>query len=207
MLESSKPNQMKKVLIFILSMALSTSIFAQAKPIYFYGSKITTDPAIATAYGIYGKVGPDSLCVLKTYNLMDELLSTGVYKDETLKVEHGDFVFYNDYRDFNYEYNTTFYLKDKTRFVSQKGRFEEGLQTGRWISFFPNGNIFTVTNYTAGKKNGLYAYYDIVGNVIQTGKYVMDKKDGEWFYNRGKKREVYVMGVLQRGGKATGTIN
>lgn len=198
---------MKKIVLLLLSIAFSTNLFAQAKPIYFYGNKITTDPSIATAYGVYGKVGPDSLCVLKTYNLMDELLSTGVYKDETLKVEHGDFVFYNDYRDFNYDHNTTFNLKDKTRFVSQKGRFEEGEQVGQWTSYYPTGNVLSITHFTAGKKNGLYAYYDNDGNVIQTGKYVMDKKDGEWFYNRGKKREVYVMGVLQKGGRASGTIN
>lgn len=206
---------MKKFLIFVSAIIFSINVSAQTqvKALYFRGNKITSDSTIATSYGVYGIVGPDKLCILKTYNLYDELTSTGSYKDETLKVEHGDFVYYNDYRDFNYQNNTSFFLKDKTRYVSLKGRFEDGLRTGKWTTFYPTGNILMITTYLEGQKNGLFGYYENNGDVIQTGNYVMDKKDGEWFYNKGRRKEVYIMGVLQKEekkkkqSKASGTVN
>ncbi|KQB98957.1 toxin-antitoxin system YwqK family antitoxin [Pedobacter sp. Hv1] len=202
---------MKKFSIFIVFIILSITAFAQAKPIYFRGNQVVNNANIATSYGVYGKIESENIWTLKKYSLYDELEMTGSYKDGALKIEHGNFVYYNDYRDFNYQNNTAFYLKDKTRYVAQTGRFENGLEVGKWMMFYPNGNLLNITTYVAGKKNGLFAYYDSNGNVIQTGNFVMDKKDGEWFYNRGKKREVYIMGVLQKENrnqsKASGTIN
>lgn len=202
---------MKKFSILVVFTILNIIAFAQAKPIYFYGNKVVTNPDMATSYGVYGKVESENLWTLKMYSLFDELQMTGSYKDETLKTEHGNFVYYSDYRDFNAQNNTAFHLKDKTRYVAQTGRFENGLEVGKWMMFYPNGNILNIATYVEGKKNGLFAYYDSNGNVIQTGNFVMDKKDGEWFYNRGKKREVYIMGVLQKENKkqskASGTIN
>jgi len=204
---------MKRCWVLFLLLFANVAVFAQVKPIYFYGNQIVSDPNKATSYGVFGKISNEDIWVLKRYNLYDELLSTGSFKDESLTIEHGDFVFYSYVQDFNDEYLTHFSIKDKYRFVAQKGKFDNGLETGEWIWYFPTGNVMTILTYEKGVKNGPFYNYDRSGNVIQSGKYLNGEKEGEWLYNRGRDKEFYIMGVpqgeskKQNQPKASGTIN
>lgn len=183
---------------YVLGLLLFASIglHAQVKPIYYYGNKVTSDSTKATSYGIYGKVPGQELWILKKYNLYDELLSTGTFKDEILTIKHGVFSFYSDVDDFNYQHNTTFNLKDRYRFLAQQGRYENGLEVGKWYLYYPNGALMTLATYDNGVKNGEYASYDKSGYVVQKGNYVKGEKDGEWWYDRGRRKQVFKNGEL-----------
>lgn len=202
----------KNWILFIL-FSFNLSVIAQVKPIYLNGNQIVSDPNKATSYGVFGKISNEDIWVLKRYNLYDELMSTGSFKDASLTIEHGDFVFYSYVQDFNDEYLTHFSIKDKSRFIAQKGKFDNGLETGEWIWYFPTGSVMTILTYEKGVKNGPFYNYDRNGNVIQSGKYLNGEKEGEWLYNRGKDREFYVKGIPQEESKkqiqskASGTIN
>ena len=81
-----------KLLILLLFVAFSYA-FSQAKPIYFNGNKVTTNADEATSYGVYGKLSGQDLWVLKRYDLDDNLMLSGSYKDEQLSKPHGKFIF------------------------------------------------------------------------------------------------------------------
>lgn len=191
----------KFTLIAIFSFFFSLMGFAQLKPIYFIGESITKDSTLATSYGIYGKLTGEGLYALKIFDLDNNLKTTGTYKDENLKIAHGDFVYYADVALFNQVNGTSFILKGKTRFITGKGSFVEGRQTGRWISFFPNGKIMNVTTYSSGIRHGFYGTFDKKGKNLVSGAYHTGQKDGEWLYDNGKVKEIFIKGVKQQKSK------
>ena len=186
-----------KRIFFILAFGLNISVFAQLKPIYFVGSTVVQDSTKATSYGIYGKLSGEDLYVLKIYDLDDNLTTTGSYKDQDLKIAHGAFVYYADVNIFNRMNHTSFTLKGKTRYITGKGNFVDGDQHGRWISFFPDGKIMSVTTYVKGIRHGFYGKYDRRGKMLVSGNYKLDEKDGEWQYREGRDKEFFINGIKQ----------
>lgn len=184
-----------KLSILVMFLSVNFCAFAQLKPIYFRGNMVISDSTQATSYGVYGKLSGEELYVLKTFDLENNLKITGTYKDDSLKIAHGSFVYYEDVDVFNRINGTNFSLKDKTRFISGKGAFKDGFQNGRWINFYPNGAIHTVVTYVMGVKHGFFGVYNKNGKTIISGAYKVDKKDGEWI--SGKVKQIYDDGVLQ----------
>ena len=186
---------MKPFLVFLFTLIFYFTTTAQVKPIYFIGDSTTTDKTKATAYGVSGKLSGDSLYMLKMYDLYDNLMQTGTYKDEKLTVPHGRFLYYSYVDDFNYDNETNFYLKDKDRFLSGQGDFVDGRKVGRWVKFFPDLKIFEITNYVLGLKHGEYKVFNRKGKITTAGNYKLDVKEGVWVYDYGKK-EYYTDGLL-----------
>ncbi len=188
---------MKLFLLIVLS-GLSFAVFGQYKPIYFRGENIVADSTIATSYGVYGKLSGEDLYAIKVFDLQNNLITTGTYKDERLKIAHGAFVYYKSVNEFNEMNAANFVLKDdKVRFVSGKGNFVNGNRSGRWIAFFPDGRIMNVTTYVNDVKHGFFGSYTKKGKIIISGAYYMGEKDGEWLYDNGKVKEYFVKGVRQ----------
>ena len=188
---------MKLFLLIILS-GLSLAVFGQYKPIYFRGENIVADSTIATSYGVYGKLSGEELYAIKVFDLQNNLITTGTYKDERLKIAHGAFVYYKGVSEFNEMNAENFVLKDdKVRFISGKGNFVNGNRSGRWIAFFPDGRIMNVITYVNDVKHGFFGSYTKKGKIIVGGAYYMGEKDGEWLYDNGKVKEYFVKGVRQ----------
>ena len=183
------------LIVFILSFVIYFSADAQVTPIYFYGNQLTQDKDKATAYAVFGKLSTDSVYTFKMYDLYDNLLQTGFYKDDSLKIPHGRFSKYESIEDFNYNHDAYFYIKNKDRFLSEQGEFVDGKKVGRWIQFYPDGKIFSITNYLAGFKHGEFKAYSRKGKLISGGYFKLGLKDGLWIYEFGKK-ERYNNGVL-----------
>lgn len=188
---------MKKYLLFLMVGLIGLAAKAQLKPVYFYGDAVTSDASKATSYGVYGKLSTEDLWVLKRYDLQDNLLQTGSYKDEMLTTPHGQFVFYMDLAYFNLLGKENFKLKNKTRFKYQEGAFVDGLEQGKWVLYYPDGNVLNEQNYKDGKLNGEFKTLDRYGNIILSGQYVMGEKDGEWIVEKGAKKQVYEKDVLK----------
>ncbi|MGF1922729.1 MAG: toxin-antitoxin system YwqK family antitoxin [Bacteroidia bacterium] len=186
-----------KLLFLCILASLNLTAFAQLKPIYFRGNDLISDSTKATSYGVYGKLSGENLYALKIFDLYDNLTTTGTYKDEELKVPHGNFVYYGDVNLYNSVNGTSFMLKGKNRYVTGKGSFIDGKQSGRWMTFFPDGKVMNVTTYVNGVKHGFYGLYDRKGKTIVSGSYYVGEKDGVWLYKDGKTKETYVKGVKQ----------
>lgn len=187
---------MKKISVLLFSIFFYCTVNAQVSAIYFYGDQITKDKEKATSYAVFGKLSTDSLYVLKLYDLDDNLLQTGFYKDEELKIPHGKFLIYKSVEDFNYDNETNFYIKNKDRFLFEQGEYKDGKKIGRWIQFFPDEKIFSITTYLEGYRHGEYKVYNRRGKLTTVGHYKLDLKDGIWLNNEGKK-EIFNNGVLQ----------
>ena len=184
------------ILVLLFLLLFCNALNAQVTPIYFYGNQLTQDKDKATSYGIYGKLSTENLWAFKRYDLYDNLIQTGFYADELLRVAHGKFAFYESIERFNLINRESFTIKGKERFLAQEGAFVNGLEQGKWFHYFPDGNVFNVQNFVDGKLNGKFITYDRYGNFVIMGNYVDDKKHGEWLLKKGKIRELWEMGVL-----------
>lgn len=82
--------------------------------------------------------------------------------------------------------------------LAHKGEFTFGEKSGNWISYYNNGNISAKGQFSGGKKSGLWEYYDEDGALDEKGGYVNGDKDGDWtmFFRDG--------GIRQRGGYSSG---
>lgn len=192
-----------------LNLFVLSGLNAQVKTIYYAGEQVLTDTTLAktyaTSFAIYGKLSNDSLYVFKKYDIYNNLLGTGTYKDEFLIIPHGKFTYYSDVETFNDFNNSSFPYTNKNIFVSEEGNYEDGLAVGEWKSFYPDGKLMAVGTFKNGKKQGKFAAYNAKGILETSGNYVNDKKEGEWIFKRGRKKIFYVNDVEQK--KVKGNIN
>jgi antitoxin component YwqK of YwqJK toxin-antitoxin module len=175
----------------MISVWLCQSSFAQVKPIYFKGDEITTDSTKATSYAVFGKLSTDDLWLIKRYDLYNSLMVTGSFKDVQMKIPHGKFTYYEYVDVFNNANNTFFNFKGRERFTSGSGSFIDGKQNGIWLTFFPDGKVFTSSTFVNGVLHGEFSKYDRKGAMEIGGNYVNGKKDGEWIFASGLHKIVY----------------
>lgn len=186
-------------LLIILLFALGSCFLeasAQVAPIYFYGDSIIKEKEYATSYAIYGKLSEEELWVFKRFDLYNNLIQTGSYKDEKLSVPHGKFDFYSDIYEFNSAHLTSFNLKGLTRFLSQTGTFVDGKEEGRWQLFYPDGTLLNRQDFVKGKQHGEFVTYDKRGRVQIQGNFVDGERDGKWIFKGGAQEIIYDKGKV-----------
>lgn len=179
-----------RLLIFLLFVAVTTA-FSQAIPIYFNGNRVTTDKDNATSYGVYGKLSGEDLWVLKRYDLDDNLMFSGAYKDEQLSKPHGKFIFYGSIFDYNYQNFTNFKIATTDRYITQQGEYIDGLEEGKWTDYFPDGRIMGYRNYINGKLEGETAYFNYKGRRMLFGHFKGGLRVGTWYDLKKKVKEVF----------------
>lgn len=182
---------MMKVRLVILLFAATLQAFSQAKPIYFNGNRITTNADQATSYGVYGKLSGEDIWVLKRFDLYDNLMLSGSYKDELLTKPHGKFTFYSSIYDYNYENFTNFKNPKTDRYTSQQGEFVDGLEEGKWYDYFPDGKIMGFRTFDKGKLHGEVSFYNHKGRRLLHGYYKEGLREGVWYDLKRKVKEVY----------------
>lgn len=178
------------LLIFFLNCTISQA-FSQAKPIYFNGNRVTTDANQATSYGVYGKLSGEELWVLKRYDLDDNLMFSGAYKDEQLTKPHGKFIFYGSIQDYNYQNFTNFKNITTDRYITQQGEYVDGLEEGKWTDYFPDGRLMGYRNFLNGKPDGETAFFNYKGRRMFVGQYKNGMRTGTWYDLKKKVKDVF----------------
>ncbi|MHC1706789.1 MAG: toxin-antitoxin system YwqK family antitoxin [Bacteroidales bacterium] len=78
-------------------------------------------------------------------------------------------------------------------------RDKEGLQQGKWVTFWDNGNIHTEGSYRGGKKNGYFREYTPDGKLFKMFKYIDDElqADAEEIAKIDERADYYSNGKLK----------
>ena len=90
----------------------------------------------------------------------------------------------------NKEVYCNFYNRDTLIYT---GRYDSiNNKTGKWLYFWPNGNIKKIGKYILNEKNKEWNYFYEDGSIQQKGNYVKNKPHGtwEWWYKSGQKRRM-----------------
>lgn len=84
------------------------------------------------------------------------------------------------------------YMKyNKANQVVEKGKFDYGLKTGTWKTWFDNGNLQSCYRWKNGFKQGDFCLLDSLGNLQQTGTYKKNLRSGTWIDHRTKDTTYY----------------
>lgn len=184
---------MKRLLITFFIMSGWLSSYSQVRTILLDAKdRITQDSTQAATYGAFGKIDGDSVYTFKKFDFDGTLLMSGSFRDDSLQVPHGKFVYYewivSPYNniDQGYEYN------GRARYVAISGVFINGNRNGRWLGFYPDGKVKQLMTYVRGVLHGVYQYMDTDGKVQISGQYISGKKNGTWILRGGKQEDEYV---------------
>lgn len=93
------------------------------------------------------------------------------FKPDTILVTHSGFdgkLLHGDY--------TVFYPNKN---LKEKGKFENGLKTGEWKSWFENGEVQSISHWRSGKQEGLFSEFDRLGKPIRTGRFKRGQLKGD----------------------------
>ncbi|WP_452223473.1 toxin-antitoxin system YwqK family antitoxin [Lacinutrix chionoecetis] len=96
---------------------------------------------------------------------------------------------------------TKYYINNQ---LAEKGQFDFGLKTNQWKSWFENGQVKSIKNYSNGKLNGEFVLYSNKGEVLTSGRYYNNKKSGQWIDYISKDTLNYKQGIIVNKKDSTG---
>lgn len=188
---------MKRSIFCFLLLMIGLTSYSQVKSIMLdRAGTITQDSSMAASYAVFGKITGDTVYSFKKFDFEGILLASGSFKDDSLRVPHGNFTYYDWITPGNNPVDDSYQIKGKERFVSVTGRFIDGLQTGRWISYYPDGKMKQIVTYYKGIIHGAFQSFDMKGKPQVWGLYVSGKKQGIWMLDGGKQENIYVRDEL-----------
>jgi hypothetical protein len=68
---------------------------------------------------------------------------------------------------------------DGDKHLIEKGAFNQGLKTGTWLRWYPDGKLESAINWKAGLLDGRSQYYNNDGSIYLNLDYKAGKKDGK----------------------------
>jgi antitoxin component YwqK of YwqJK toxin-antitoxin module len=188
---------MKRIVVLFFLLLTSLFTYSQVKTVMFDSKEqVTQDSSLAATYAVYGKLAGDSVYTFKKFDFDGILLTSGSFKDDSLQVPHGQFIYYNWITPENNPVstygNSGFEINGKERYIEVRGSFKDGKRTGRWITFYPDGKMKQILTFTQGILHGGYQSFDHSGKVLVSGLYSSGKRNGIWTLDGGKQENEYV---------------
>jgi len=167
---------MKFYLFVAIILSISTFGFSQTQKFYIDANKhLSTDSSKGVSYVSIEKVN-ESDYFISNYEMSGVPILKGHYKDLTMKIPNGKFVYYSKIIG-----NRKYFNTDSFFFAKQTGYYKNGLKTGTWISYFRVGVKRDSVNYENNLLNGPCKYYEInTGKVDYEGIYLKGQMDGQW---------------------------
>lgn len=188
---------MKKIAVLLLLLFAGFNSYSQIRSVLLNNrDEIITDSAEAKYYAVYGKVAGDSLYTFKKFDFDGTLMTSGSFRDESLKIPQGKFIFYSWITPDNNPATMEYEVRGKERFIELTGVYQDGLQTGRWVSFYADGKMKQIMTFSMGIAHGAYMFYNYDGKLMVSGLFLNGKRNGTWILNSGKQENEYVNGEL-----------
>jgi len=163
---------MKKYLYLVtLLLLIGQSLVAQTKKVYLTKSgSYTSNSKKAVSYVLVQNLGGDSAYMASLYDINNNLTAKGTYKDESLTIPTGKFVYYKNTPNGNYK--------------SAVGYFLNGRRIGSWYDYSPDGQVIAEYNYENNTLNGVYKVYNPDVNTRGEGTTVNGLLQGDFkWYN------------------------
>jgi TonB family protein len=179
------PRKMRKPFLFLL-LLLPAFSFAQKKDtlIRFINSSFESDTRERAAY-VAKTWEENGAWIALVYNNLGKLVMTGQYKDKSLKLKQGRFVFYHP-----------------NGFPEQVGRYENTQRTGPWLSYYEDGMTKDSVTYSNNMRNGMALGWHQNGQRRYAGTYKDSYMEGPWiwFHRNGvpSTKEEYTKGKLMK---------
>ena len=110
---------MKKIIVCFFFLMAGLNSYSQVKSILLNRlDQITQDSTTATSYAVFGKLEGDSVYTFKKFDFDGILLTSGTFKDDSLDIPHGNFVYYEWITPNNNTTNQGYEINGKERFIA-----------------------------------------------------------------------------------------
>ncbi|MEE4115497.1 MAG: hypothetical protein V2I37_04980 [Marinilabiliaceae bacterium] len=149
-------------------------------------------------HGYYKEYNERGIMVLAMLYDMGQLVEESVEDDPDIEIKNrydseGRLIYSGPYRKeipvgIHREYNkdgeitASRVYNDEGVVVSEGIIDEEGNKSGKWINFYPDGNIMEEGSYQDNRKTGTWNYYSRSGKIIQKGSFRNGRNDGRWYW-------------------------
>jgi hypothetical protein len=122
----------------------------------------------------------DTSWLMQQYDMQGAILQAGTFKDQSLQIPHGKFVYYKKLRDLDLK-PLKGIKSDTSNYLETYGEFKDGKKDGWWVRYFKSGKKCTVQHYKDGLEDGPYeAYNDSTNALFTSGNYIKGFREGEW---------------------------
>jgi antitoxin component YwqK of YwqJK toxin-antitoxin module len=192
---------MKKLIFLIAMLMICNCLFAQTKKVYLTKSgKYTANSEKSVAYILVSRLNNDSAFLATKYDMNNNLIFRGTFKDEALTIPIGKFMLYKTTLNTDAKFKSDItVLNNGINYIAMDGYYTDGKKTGIWYEFSPKGDVIAKYNYENDVLNGSYEMYNPsegyhgIGNTVN-GKLQGDFKvyntenllTEELIYNKGK---------------------
>jgi hypothetical protein len=80
--------------------------------------------------------------------------------------------------------------------LAEQGEFYNGLKTGLWKTWYPDGTLESEQYWSKGQRDGKWRSYDAAGKLVEKGVYRKDRKKRQWVYYQKKDTIAYKNGEV-----------
>lgn len=198
---------MKFCCFIVLGLLSIINCSAQVHKVYTDSKgNLGVDRRKAVSYMLIRKNADSDFSVQK-YNMRDTILMKGNYKDSSLSVPNGKFVFYKK-RIIPERLKGTM-STDTNNYVEGLSYYSNGAKTGMWVEFSGHNVKRSTYVYKNNKLNGTYQrFHRFISNyVLEEGEFIDDKKEGEWNFYGYDTMKTPLVTQLFKGGKLQKQIN
>ncbi|MBS1520395.1 MAG: hypothetical protein JST50_05325 [Bacteroidetes bacterium] len=172
---------MKKTLSLFTLIITAFTAHAQLYKMFVDENGKRVDSAKALSYIVWHQVS-DTSWLMQQYDKHGTILQAGTFKDKALSIPHGKFIYYSRFNTYKIKLKPARNMEDTSNFLRTYGEFKNGKREGWWIDYFRDGKKQTVQYYRNDVLDGPYeAYNNDPNKVFAAGKYVDDKREGEWY--------------------------
>ncbi|HWD89534.1 MAG TPA: hypothetical protein VG367_15490 [Mucilaginibacter sp.] len=170
---------MRKILFILLLSQVVYAANAQVK-LYIDDNGRPTDVFKATSYIIVKQLS-DTAWQMDQYDMENASLQSGTFKDASLKMPDGKFVYYRKLNFYNNKQMKEWLKSDTANCVMTEGQFKNGKKDGTWTDYFIGGKKREEATYKDGVLNGPYrSYNNDHSTVALSGNYVNGMREGDW---------------------------
>jgi hypothetical protein len=169
-----------KYLYLLIVLVYVAPVFAQPKKLYLTSdNKFTESKDSASIYLVINKHDKDSLYSMSQYTIRDSLLLTGVFKDSTLTMPEGNFVYYYTPAEIFIWKNTHIIGTDTNKYIKNTGSYIDGKKNGLWETYDYNGDLQNRVTYKDDVLSGAYEFIDNTPTGITAHVYNGTNADGK----------------------------
>jgi antitoxin component YwqK of YwqJK toxin-antitoxin module len=189
-----------KYLYLFLIILLTSAAFSQSKTLYLKAdNQFTQSKDSASIRLVIEGPGKDSLYTLRQYDVHDSILVSGTFKDSTITVQNGKFIFYYTPAESFAWRKANVTGADTNKYIKTIGYYADGKKSGTWSTYEINGDLQNTSTYTNDQQTGPARFIDNTPTGLSAhfydGMYVNSKRDGEWkvtsLYNRLEETRYY----------------
>lgn len=168
----------KILLLMFVFVHFSLNGFSQVKKLYLNSSGKIVNEAKKAAFYILSDKTNDTAYFIRKYDIDNDILFKGTFRDSVMKTPNGKFYFYAKSKLISLTGSSE---NNTGSFIVLAGSFLNGRRDGTWIEYIDSKTKSQLYTFKNDELNGRYEEYNLnSGSVSLAGNFENNIMEGEW---------------------------